>query len=105
MGEIKGALAGLVIGALACGSVWAKDRSNTLFGATNNIVVLDTTGWCGLAAIPYDEKSPDGVGTDVEVDWKCIEQNDKLFLEGKHETWPMVAHVLKAVRDGTAKAK
>lgn len=53
---------------------------------------------CEVASI-----DPDG---NVEINWPCVEKTEKDFVAGQPmDIGSFVAHVLKAVRDGKAKAK
>lgn len=44
---------------------------------------------------------------EVTIDWKCVELKSEHWREGKASDgiFPVLAHVMKAIRDGSAKSK
>lgn len=59
-------------------------------------------GPCELATIYFDDGKP----ADVEIDWKCVNTVEDSYLLSD-EVGPMgpIAHIMKAIRNGTAKSK
>lgn len=61
--------------------------------------VLTTANSCTLATLGI----PDGA---VAIDWACVEKRAAEYdPRSMKDIYPAIAHVLKAVRDGTAKAR
>jgi hypothetical protein len=58
--------------------------------------------FCAIASIRNDARRS------VEVDWACVEESARAYVASdprrRPEMVPAMAHVLKAVRDGTAAA-
>jgi hypothetical protein len=83
---------------LLCSTALAEDAP-TPWGTTSGSITFSAapTTVCFLAWLAADTN-------EVTVDWGCVEKKDEEFLDGKrHDEFGAFAHVMKAVRDGTAK--
>lgn len=59
-------------------------------------------GQCELATIYFDDGKP----ADVTIDWNCVDTVEDSYLLSD-EVGPMgpIAHIMKAIRNGTARTK
>jgi hypothetical protein len=84
-----------IIGILAVAPVSAEDTTQTSPWTTSGAITIGISHGCELGIISMDNS--------VTIDWACVEKEDADFNVKITNEWTLIAHLLKAVRDGKAK--